>query len=394
MKYAKSAGSCTLLRILRCLWPLWSWCAWAAIAAAEPPQPDDKAQFLKLCDLARAELSKDITPYEERYRTVVEPKTHHVPFFEDSYAVRALAVAYDLTGNQTYLDACRRWADRVIPLQAKMVPAGAYYLNYGGSARQPGATTGDWWVADSGSVAMGVLATAVRADNKEQRDRYLNSVKSFARLVIDNYVRKDGGVSDGIWPHYDGSWWCSTATFSAALYLLYDETGDPQYLTVATRATDWLLAHDFRKTEPPAWDAMGGAPGVVFYCGESHATALRCLPAADPRRQAVAAQIRLMLQWMKENQQGRGAASRWNYRKESTYMGGLPYLMYVFARQLPEHAGLDQAADQELRYIYGLLYRHGDPPVSLVETWELLSWAMMSYAEKLNPGSLFRNSRH
>jgi hypothetical protein len=49
---------------------------------------------------------------------------------------------------------------------------------------------------------------------------------------------------------------------------------------------------------------------------------------------------------MKENQQGRGAASKWNYLKESTYMGGLPYLMYVFARELPENAGLDQAADR------------------------------------------------
>jgi hypothetical protein len=357
-----------------------------------PTHHDHKAEFLKLCDLACDELNKEITPFEEKHRTVVEAQTHHVPFFEDSYTVRALVVAYDITGKKEYLDACRHWADRVVALQEKMTPAGAYYLNYGGAARQPGATSGDWWVADSGSVAMGILAMAVRATDKAEKDRYLHSVKSFARLVIDKFVSKDGGITDGLWSHYDGPWWCSSATFSAALYRLYDETGDPQYLKVATGATDWLLTHDFRKTEPPAWDAMGGAPGVVFYCGESYATALKCLGPADPRRKAVAGQVALMSQWMNDNQQGRGAKSTWDYCKESTYMAGLPYLMHVFARELPENAGLDQAADEELHYVHGLLFENGDPPLSLVETWELMSWAMMSYAEKLSPGSLFRSS--
>ncbi|MFZ1935806.1 MAG: alpha-L-fucosidase [Thermoguttaceae bacterium] len=82
---------------------------------------DAKARFLKLCDLAVAELNKEIVPFEERHRKTEEPKTHHVPFFEDSYAIRALCVAYDMTGNKAYLDACHRWADRVVALQSKMI---------------------------------------------------------------------------------------------------------------------------------------------------------------------------------------------------------------------------------------------------------------------------------
>ena len=82
---------------------------------------DAKARFLKLCDLAVAELNKEIVPFEERHRKTKEPKTHHVPFFEDSYAIRALCVAYDMTGNKAYLDACHRWADRVVALQSKMI---------------------------------------------------------------------------------------------------------------------------------------------------------------------------------------------------------------------------------------------------------------------------------
>jgi len=35
-----------------------------------------------------------------------------MPFFEDAHAVRALAVACDMTGQQKYLDACRCWSGR------------------------------------------------------------------------------------------------------------------------------------------------------------------------------------------------------------------------------------------------------------------------------------------
>ena len=239
---------------------------------ATPPAPAEfRDAFLNLCDAACKEFAKEITPFEEKHRTVVEPETHHAPFFEDAYGVRALAVAYDITGKPEYLSACQHWANRVITLQEKMTPKGAYYLNYG---RPPGATSGDWWVADSGSVAMGILATAARTTDQTDKDRYLDSVKSFAQLVLDHYIAKDGGVTDGLWSHYDGPWWCSTATFSAAAYLLYDQTGDPRYLKVARDGTDWLVAHDFRRNDPPAWDVMGGMPGVVFYIGESHAIAL------------------------------------------------------------------------------------------------------------------------
>ena len=93
------------------------------------------------------------------------------------------------------------------------IPKGAYYLNYNYS-REPGKKTGDWFVADSGSVAMGVLAVAARCDDPTEKQRCLDSVRAFAKLVMENYVSKDGGITDGIWSSYAGPWWCSSATFS------------------------------------------------------------------------------------------------------------------------------------------------------------------------------------
>ena len=55
--------------------------SWPTIAFAKPQQDaDDKAEFIKLCDLACEELNKEITPFRESYRKTPDPKTHHVPF--------------------------------------------------------------------------------------------------------------------------------------------------------------------------------------------------------------------------------------------------------------------------------------------------------------------------
>jgi hypothetical protein len=296
-------------------------------------------------------------------------------------------VAYDATRETKYLDTCRHWADRVVAQQSKMIPHGAYYLNY---CREPGKDQGEWLVADSACVGMGVLATAVRTPQGADRDRYLSSVAAFAKLVIDNYVGKDGGITDGLWSGYNGEWWCSTATFGALMFLLHGVTGDRQYLDVALRALEWMSRHDLRRAEHISFEEC--APGVVFYCGEFYATALHHLGRRATERKAALDQIKVALDWMALNQKGRGAATRWDYLKEATYMSGMPYLMYVFARALPDRADLVPAADQELRYVAQLLFKDGPPPVSRLTTWELMSWAMMSYAEKLQPGALYRNS--
>ena len=75
-------------------------------------------------------------------------------------------------------------------------------------------------------------------------------------------------------------------------------------------------------------------------------------------------------------------------------MSGNPYLMYAFARYLPQYADQVAEADKELRYVTGLLYENGKKPrATKLQVWELMTWAMMSYAERLSPAALFRTSR-
>ncbi len=335
-----------------------------------------------------AEMDKEIVPWRDKYRENEEPKTHHAPSFEDSFAIRGLCVAYDLTGQRKYLDACTRWADRMVDRQRRMTPKGAYYLNYG-KFRQPGEDKGWWFAADASTVAEAVLAVAVRSEG-ERREKYLDSVRSFARLVIDNYVGKGEGITDGIWS-FQGEWWSSTATFGTFLFHAYAVTKDPEYLKVALGCVDWMNGHDFHKPDPPAFAGLSIAS--VYYCGEFYAAALPYLEAGGPRRKMAESHVAEMLQWLAENQKGRGAKTDWGYlQMGKTYMSGMPYVMYLLAKQLPERRDLTSEADREMRYVTGLLFPDDKKPrLSIFHVWESSTWAMLSYAERLCPGAMFRS---
>ncbi len=350
----------------------------ASSPASEPQAAASKARidFLKLCDLASTEVNKETRRVHKRER--------RVPFYHDSYAVRALAVAYDMTGKKAYLAGCKRWSDRMLAFQAKMTPEGAYYMNYG---RKPGQNKGGWYVADSSSIAMGVLATAIRCPDSADRDRYLASVESFAKLVIDNYVGKSGGITDGLWDKYDGEWWCSSGLFGSLAFLLYEETGNERYLKVALGAVDWLNRLDFRQVKHISFKEA--APAVVMYILEGYSARMPHLKPGTSRYQAACVQIDKTLEWMSDNQAGRGAAHQWDYNSQwGSKLGGLPFHMFVFARHIPKYSNIAGAADQELRHITSVLSEDRKPILS-----QLAVFAMMSYAEKLSPDALYRSTK-
>ncbi len=100
----------------------------------------------------------------------------------------------------------------------------------------------------------------------------------------------------------------------------------------------------------------------------------------------------LALEWILKNQKTAGAPIP-DYTEKNVDMAGLPYLMYSFARRFPQHRGIIPAADREMAYIGDLLFGRGEPNVSRLMVWEVMTWGMISYAERLMPGGMERNSR-
>jgi hypothetical protein len=345
----------------------------AGSPAALGGEPDLRAEFLQLCDAGAKIVEKQARTDERIGRA----------FYWDSYMVRSLGVAHDMTGKPEYLEACKLWCDRMIEYQDRMVPKGAYYMQYG---RRPGETEGGWYVADSSSIALGVLATAVRCDDPAQKARYLGSVKSFARLVTVNFVRPSGGVTDGYWPKSDKEWWCSTGIFGSVAFHLYDETGDESYLQTGLGTIDWLNRQDLL-TVAVHFPPETITPTVMMYCLEAYSAGLPHLEPGTERHRAAMAQLAKAHDWMR---------SHWGGRAEIDYVtqwgskfGGLPFHAYVYARHVPESEELVQAADRELRYIADVLAK---TPASNQRD-QLALFAVMSYAEKLSPGSIDRTSR-
>jgi hypothetical protein len=95
---------------------------------------------------------------------------------------------------------------------------------------------------------------------------------------------------------------------------------------------------------------------------------------------------------MAKNQKSRGAAIP-DYVEKNVDLAGLPYLMYGFAGANAHYRNLTPIADGELDYVGKLLLKNGNPNVSKLMVWEVMTWGMLSHAERLKPGALLRGSR-
>ncbi len=329
----------------------------------EKDSPKLRFDFLRLCDSTIVRLKNE--------------KTHH-PFFIDSYGVRSLCVAYDITGNNKYLDACQSWAIRMVNYQKKMIPRGAYYIDYG---RKPGEKKGDWYVADCSSIAMGVLSTAIRCKGAERR-RLLHSVEEFGSLVIKSFVRPSGGVTDGYWPQYDGAWWCSSSLFGSFSFLLYKNTANKKYLNVALGIVDWLNKQDLATVQPLPLSHQG--PSLLMYVLECYSAGWPYLSREMSRKQDALKQIDWCLNWVETQQKIPLGKRDWPILSWwGAKYGGLPFHENIYSRLFGDRH-LKTLADREVRLL---------SPIALSNdngVYQLREFVLMSYAQLLDSGAIYR----
>ena len=295
-------------------------------------EPDYKARFIQLCDVAA-----DVVGSDKRLALS----------YEDSYPVRALAVGYDLTGKDSYLQTCKRWSDKMLKGQQKN---GAYPMGY---LNKRGYDT-----ADCSSIALGVLATAIRCPNSKDRDRYLRSVESFAKLVLDSHFTKAGAVTCG-----GVQWWCPTSLFGSLALQLHDVTKKQEYRTAGLACLEWLdqqplegmeLCYPWEKaaTDVDRW--QDGSPAIVFYVLEAYSTAVELLEPDDPVRSRALKRIDRVLQQATTKWSGKDwdYLSRWGPK-----FAGVPAHLYLLGRhdERPEsRRQAIQTADRELLNLIAL----------------------------------------
>ena len=347
----------------------------SAPGKATVKKPDYKARFIQLCDVAA-----DVVGSDKRLALS----------YEDSYPVRALAVGYDLTGKDSYLQACKRWSDNMLKEQQKN---GAYPMGY---LSERGYDT-----ADCSSIALGVLATAIRCPDSADRDRYLRSVESYAKLVFDSHFTKSGAVTCG-----GVEWWCPTSLFGSLAFQLHDVTKKKEYLTAGLACLKWLdqqpleemeLCYPWEKADTDVDRWQEGSPAIVFYVLEAYSTAVAVLDPDDPVRSRAIRRLDRVLQQ---------AATKWS-GKDWDYMSrwgpkfaGVPAHLYLLGRHAERTESRRQAiqtADRELMNIMALpIEGH-----TTASKWqkkkatlsELSGFAMFSFSEKCLPAGLYDTKR-
>ena len=286
-----------------------------------------------------------------------------MPFFEDSYGVRALCSAYNLTQKPAYLAAAQAWVDRVVADQARMFPHGAYYMNYS-YYRQPGETQGDWYVADSSSIAQAVLCAAQLAQGSD-KIRYQASAQQFFSLVEGQYTNPDGGTSDGIWGNYRASWWASTAIFGSFAFEMYKVTGESVYLDRGLKSFDWLSAKGPMNFVRPTF--ADAAPSIILYTGDFYVQAWP-YTRGTARENVASRQLQFVFDWMAANQKSRNPSSPIAYLAPgNAYMAGLPYLSYTFELSAP---------NAELNYLEMLM--DGETNLENPNIWAIATWLAWS----------------
>lgn len=327
------------------------------------PPGSVRTRFLSYCDLAVTQLNLPgrVRPSNKR----------PVPFYIDSYVVRALCAAYDMTHKEVYLDACRMWSDRMVAFQKGMKPGGFYYMNYG---RRPFDTTGSCYDADNGCIAMGVLATAIHCKSREERRRYISSVESFAKLVTDRYTDPSGGICNGLWPASSRPWWCSSGTVGALFFHLYEATGNKSYLESGLRDLAWLNAQDLDTVGPLPLKDQG--PSLPMYTFEAYSAGWPYLTKGSKLESGARAQVSWFSKWATAYRfSGDG---QW----ESKY-GGLPFHLMVLGHDLDSPSML-ALADRQLDNIDSLLQADHRGVLS-----QFAAFSMLSMAERLAPGAAF-----
>ncbi len=311
-----------------------------------------------------------------------------IQHYIESYAVRAILIAYDHYTNDNYdLNYAVRWTDRMLSLQGKTLHPGAYAMGYDdtGYERPLG-----WYPADCCCIGLAVLAVATNPQIVgAQRDRYINSVKMFVDYIIDNWRNPNGSLPSG-WRNGElnpiREFWIGTSLFSALAWHLYDVTKIEKYKTVAMEACDWLLAFDYTKADVTVGTSFkDGITTFVMYLGEGlivNAEHLRDQEAYYPRIQK---KLRSLVDIVLENQRKDGGMDC----RVSWWRQKLPALSVVlnwYYHNMERDPRIEQAANKILNYTFS---DTAELEILTGLHTQTTTFAFLALAGKCIPGAVF-----
>ena len=129
---------------------------------------------------------------------------------------------------------------------------------------------------------------------------------------------------------------------------------------------------------------------MIMYVMECYSAGWPYIEKDPSLAKSALAKVNWCLHWIRTEQHIPLARRRWKVTKGwGMKFGGLPFHEYIFSRYVPavEQRKLTTAADKEMRRLASVVF------VRRLKFTQLCAFLMMSYAQRLDPGAIYRNAR-
>ncbi|HIE53177.1 MAG TPA: hypothetical protein EYP85_15605 [Armatimonadetes bacterium] len=163
--------------------------------------------------------------------------------FIEGYNERTILGAYEILGEERYLEHAKRWAEHLLASQKKK--------GYWGTGYQ------DVYFADTGS-ALGLLINLYKHLGEADRQRVITALRRYFHLLLEEgdtqgrsflhedgslgvgfYTDREGNVTGDIWGSYTISTALTGAGIASAMYYL---VGEEKFKTMALGALRWIFS--------------------------------------------------------------------------------------------------------------------------------------------------------
>jgi len=125
---------------------------------------------------------------------------------------------------------------------------------------------------------------------------------------------------------------------------------------------------------------------MLMYVMENYSAGWPYIARSEAGKKAAEAKVTWCLNWISEQQQKPLAERHWPPTAAwGMKFGGLPFHQYIFSRQFPDDGNLSAAGDAEMQRLAPIVFT-AKPRMT-----QLPMFMLMSYAERLAPGAVYRS---
>jgi len=304
----------------------------------------------KLCDF--------ILKHQKKDGQIELEEAHFI--YPTGYNMRAMVAGYKISGKQDYLKSVLKWTDLIFSQQNK---DGSFYASTTQLEDSYGRLLGD------ASNALNVVYNLLSYLDKERKEKYLSGLKRFVNWIINgeldvSFILDNGACGCGVYKGDENNLRgkgrnecleCTAIVLCTFLTPYYRITRDNYYLSIATRAVEYILSKQRKDGIYPYISKGMNVPcegdrifhvlhyvleGLVYYYEHSG------IEFFDPLAEKIRASIKRSVKWLLDNQQENGRWGEAFSGNDAAKFGGLLLPLNWYLKIAPQEDSFKEYVPQ------------------------------------------------